>query len=153
MKRISILGAIAFSLILVSCVGKENDPYTKAGLEKVSYEATDEIFPNPERGFYSASEIMNASRKVISKDAIEASRRAGRTLYLLEFHIGDYVNTDIADDYLQLIRGYFQALREGGAKCVLRFAYSNGMDEKDKPWDATEEQVLRHVAQIKPILQ
>ena len=150
MKRISYLVAAALSLLVISCT--PGDPYEAAGLQKVSYEATDENFPNPERGFYSASEI-SAPRAVISKDAIEASRRAGRTLYLLEFHISSYVNSDIADDYLQLIRGYFQSLRDNGAKCILRFAYSNGMDAKDKPWDATEDQVLRHVAQLKPILQ
>ena len=115
--------------------------------------ASDENFPNPERGFYSASEIHNAKITAISKESIESARKQGRSLYLLEFHLTDYVTSPIADDYLEGIRVKFQSLRDGGAKCILRFCYSNGMDEKDKPWDATKDQVLAHIAQLKPILQ
>ncbi|MBO4565654.1 MAG: DUF4832 domain-containing protein [Bacteroidales bacterium] len=151
MRRISIISASALCLLALSCTPK--DPFDAAGLQKVSYEATDEIFPNPERGFYSGVEVMSASSRPVSNTAIEAGRKSARTLLLLEFHIGDYVESDIAEEYLQLIRTDFQALRDCGAKCVLRFAYSNGMDEKDKPWDASVDQVMRHVAQLKPILQ
>lgn len=84
---------------------------------------------------------------------MNAARLQGRTLYLLEFHLTDYVATDIAEDYLQTIRARFQSLRSGGVKCILRFAYSNGFDEEDKPWDAPVDIVMRHVAQLKPIIQ
>jgi hypothetical protein len=151
-RRISLILAAAFCLLPAACV-PENDPYVKEGLEKVSYEPTDEIIPNPERGFYSPLEIMNASRKEISADAIASNRKSGRTLFLMEFHLADYVESDIAEDYLELIRKEFKALRNGGAKCVLRFAYSNGNSERDKPWDAKPDQVQRHIAQLKPILQ
>ena len=95
----------------------------------------------------------SASASAINSNAIEVSRKQGRTLYLLEFYLTDYVRSDIAEDYLALIRKNLQVMRDNGAKALIRFAYSNGYSEKDRPWDATEEQVLRHVAQIKPILQ
>ncbi len=141
----------AFS-IAPSCekAGEEDDI---PGMEVVHYQSTDRIIANPERGFYSAQEIRNVSGKGISQDGILANRKNYRTLYLLEFHLTDFVASDISEDYLQAIGRYFASLRAGGAKCILRFCYSNGYSEKDKPWDATPEQALRHIAQLKPLLQ
>lgn len=119
----------------------------------VAYQGTDENFPNPERGFYMASGIRNADGTGIARSSMTAARGQGRSLYLLEFYLTDFVESDISEDYLQTVRAKFQSLREGGMKCVLRFCYSDGMDEADKPWDATPQQVLRHVEQLKPLLQ
>ena len=106
-----------------------------------------------ERGFYTPLGINSASTKPVSKDNAGISRRQGRTLYLLEFYLTDFVNRDISDEYLETIGKHFAAMRNGGTKCIVRFCYSNGMDEKDKPWDATPTQALRHIQQVKPYLQ
>ena len=139
-------------LPLVLACGKGQDD-TIAGMTAVTYQASDAVIPNPERGFYTPQEIHNASGSGVSKDNVAINRRQGRTLYLLEFHLTDFVNSDISEAYLQTVRKYFASLRSGGAKCVLRFCYSNGFAEKDKPWDATPAQALRHIAQLKPLLQ
>ena len=139
-------------LPLVLACGKGQDD-TIAGMTAVTYQASDAVIANPERGFYTPQEIHNASGSGVSKDNIAINRRQGRTLYLLEFHLTDFVNSDISEAYLQTVRKYFASLRSGGAKCVLRFCYSNGFAEKDKPWDATPAQTLRHIAQLKPLLQ
>ena len=123
------------------------------GMDSVNYIVSDENFPNPERGFYGASEISNTSSGVISKVIADAHRKQGRTLYLLEFHLADFVSTPISEDYIQHIKNCFQSLRDNGAKCILRFCYSNGNSQKDKPWDATPDRVLSHVAQLKPLIQ
>ena len=146
------LALLAFLPLAIAC-GKNPDDQGIAGMEAVNYQASDAVIPNPERGFYTPQEISKASNSGLSKDGIAINRRQARTLYLLEFHLTDFVRSDISDEYLQTIRKYFASLREGGAKCVLRFCYSNGFDEKDKPWDATPEQALRHIAQVKPLLQ
>ena len=147
---------------VIACGKNDNDdptpepgpgPEPEATTVTVSYTASDENFPNPERGFYTGSEISTASGQGISDASMNASRIQGRTLYLLEFHMGQYVSSDIADDYLATIRAKFESLRKGGFKCILRFCYSNGFDEKDKPWDATPEWALRHIAQVKPLIQ
>jgi len=151
-KRIFLIACcIAALTITVSCNKEGKDPL--AGLETVAYTESDAVIPNPERGFYSTRESHNASASVVNSSAIEVARKQGRTLYLLEFYLTDYTSSDIGEDYLEMIRQNFQALRTYGAKALLRFAYSNGYSEKDRPWDASEEQVLRHVAQLKPILQ
>ena len=82
-------------------------------MDVVSYQPTDAIIANPERGFYTAQEIFKVST----------------------------------------IRTYFQSMRDGGTKCILRFCYSNGMNESDKPWDADPALTLTHVAQVKPLIQ
>lgn len=147
----NILALIAFLPLALACEknGEDNIP----GMQAVTYQASDANITNPERGFYTPSEISRVSTSGISKDSMESNRKMGRTLYLLEFHMGAYVNTDIADDYLETIRARFRSMREGGFKCILRFCYSNGFSEKDKPWDATPEQALRHIAQLKPLIQ
>ncbi|MBR6457039.1 MAG: DUF4832 domain-containing protein [Bacteroidales bacterium] len=123
------------------------------GLKAVTYKASDAIIPNPERGFYVGSEVYKADGRGIGESSFKANRAQSRTLFLLEFHMKDYVATDIADDYLETIRLKFQSLRDGGFKCILRFCYSNGFDESDKPWDATPEQVSRHLAQLTPLIR
>lgn len=141
---------ILLSLVL-SCGKNPGDQLP--GMESVTYKSTDAIIANPERGFYAAQEIYSASGKGLSKDGIAANRKNYRTLYLLEFHLTSFVNSNISEDYLDTVRKYFASLRDGGAKCVLRFCYSNGNNESDKPWDASPSQTLAHVAQLKPILQ
>ena len=141
----------ALLLLAVAC-GKGTDDHI-AGMEAVTYQASDEVIPNPERGFYTPLGINSASTKPVSKDNAGISRRQGRTLYLLEFYLTDFVNRDISDEYLETIGKHFAAMRNGGTKCIVRFCYSNGMDEKDKPWDATPTQALRHIQQVKPYLQ
>ena len=152
--KTTLRNTLAFGATLLLAVACGKGPEDQiAGMETVAYKASDAIIPNPERGFYTPQEIHNASGSGISKDGVAINRRQARTLYLLEFHLTDFVNSDISEAYLGTIRKYFASLREGGAKCVLRFCYSNGFDESDKPWDATPEQALRHIAQVKPLLQ
>ena len=154
-KRIMCLAACLVAAFALSnaCVKdpQNNDPMK--GLETITYTESNEVICNPERGFYSTKESHNASASVLNANSVEVSRKQGRTLYLFEYYLTNYVKSDIAEDYLELIRKNFKALRDNGAKALIRFAYSNGYSEKDRPWDATEEQVLRHVAQLKPILQ
>ncbi len=150
----NILGLLCglFALVLYSSCAKQPEDPAFAGLNIVNYPESDAIIPNPERGFYSPYEVRKLGEG-IPKENLAANRRMGRTIFLLEFHITEFVQSDISEEYLEAIKKYFLSLRTGGAKCILRFCYSNGFSEKQKPWDATEEQVLRHVAQLKPILQ
>lgn len=148
---LSVCCFVALAFTLACNNDGNNDPMK--GLEKVSYTESDAIIANPERGFYSTKETHSATASTINANSVKVARSQGRTLYLFEYYLTDYVNTDIAEDYLAVIKKNFQVLRENGAKALIRFAYSNGHEEKDRPWDATEEQVLRHVAQIKPILR
>ena len=126
---------------------------TAKEFETVSYKPTDENFATPERGFYQAGEVFTADGKGMSASSMKAARLQGRSLYLLQFFLTDFVTTDISEEYLQTIRARFESLRSGGMKCILRFSYSNGDSVNDKPWDATPEIVHRHIEQVKPLIQ
>ncbi len=155
MRRYFVLIGMALALLAVSCNEKEK---AYKGLEKVSYSATDEIFANPERGFYSGTSFDSESGSAVSAAALKSNRTAGRTLYMLECWLKPFFESDISEAYLDLIRKSLAAYRGTGVKCILRFGYSDGIrdlshPELDAPFDASEEQVLRHIAQLKPILQ
>ena len=125
------------------------NPYIE--LEHSGYVESDKIFPNPERGFYAVVDYFSASRPPLGQKAIETQRFLNKTIFYIGFYLTDYIESDISEEYLNLIRGTMEALRTGGAKCVMRFAYSDS--ETQKPWDAKPEIVQRHIQSIKPILQ
>ena len=125
-----------------------------SGVEAVTlnYTESTETFCNPERGMYKAQEYR-PGKSVLSSSKLAAVRTSGYTLMLLEYYLTDFVESDISASYLTLIENNFKALRNGGVKCILRFAYSNGHAESDHPWDASEAWVMRHIEQLKPLMQ
>ena len=155
MRSLFLAIGAACLLSLSACDNKDTD---NDGLKKVSFEITDELFCNPERGLYSGAGFSKETETPISVNALKAGRAENRTLYMLEFWLKDFFESDISDNYLQLIRKNLAVYREGGAKCILRFGYSDGIKDLSKPYesgpfDPTEERVLRHIEQLKPILQ
>ena len=106
------------------------------------YEEFSKVIPNPERGFYTARDF-NSTGYTLSKTEVEAGRLQNKTLFYTGYYLTDFMNSDISDAFLDMMRKNFQTLREGGAKCVLRFAYKKS--ESDKPWDAKPERVKRHI--------
>lgn len=111
----------------------------------------DTLFNNPERGFHRYFDLHSPNPTQFSAARINGIYEGGHTLLLTNYFLEAYKDTLIADSYLEVIRQNLQSIREGGCKCIIRFAYSNS--EKEYPHDAPEELVLQHIAQIKPILQ
>ncbi len=153
MKKMNILLPICLLAMLAEGCKTDNDvPAAYKGLDKVAYaEETAEI-ANPERGWYVAKDFTTSS-SALSKNAVESNYTMKRTLFYLGFYLTDFMQSDISDAYLQTIRTSLQALRDGGCKCILRFAYKDNEATTNKPWDATEAWVLRHIEQLKPIFR
>ena len=122
-----------------------------SNLNHISFTECDDIFPNPERGFYFVQNFKSASASLLTASKIEQNRLQNRTICYLGFYPKKYMNGHIADDFIQMVRKNMQVLRENGAKCIMRFAYSDS--ENEKPWDPTPEVVQMHIADIKPVLQ
>ena len=120
-------------------------------LNHISFTESDAVFPNPERGFYSTASFKRATASPITADRIRSARLENRTIFYMGFYPKQYMDGDISDEFLQMVRANMQVLRENGAKCVMRFAYSDS--ESEKPWDAKPEIVQKHISNIKPILQ
>lgn len=117
-----------------------------------TFSESDKIFANPERGFYKHYDFLSSSASPLSVSALKAARvESNITLFYTGHYLTEFVKSDISDKFLNLVRTNMQALRDAGAKCVLRFAYTNSQSKK--PWDAEPKWVARHIEQLKPVLQ
>ena len=121
-------------------------------LTLVEFTESNKIFANPERGFYKHYDFLNSSATPLSVSALQAARvESNITLFYAGHYLTEFVKSDISDKFLNLVRKNMQALRDAGAKCVLRFAYTNSQSKH--PYDAEPKWVARHIEQLKPILQ
>lgn len=155
--KFRILVFLASAALMLASCDKDN-PVGKDGLKAVSYEFNDELFANPERGLYTGTSFSSETEKPVTASRLKAVRTDKRSLYMLEFWLKDYFESDISEAYLQLVRNSLESFRDAGVKCILRFGYSDNIKdlshpEASGPFDASEEQVLRHIAQLKPVLQ
>lgn len=149
-----ILAAAAVALTVSAACNKINGPDSEYdSLQKISYEFDGDEIRNPERGFFIHVEYNGNSRNVISQSSLQTQKAMKRSLIYTIYYMEEFMNSPIPDDYLRYIESNLAAIREGGMKCVLRFAYKRSWTENDHPWDPTVERVMEHVAQLKPILQ
>lgn len=141
-----------FIIVVTSCgstdpnSGNDNDK----GMIKVAYKKSEEIIINPERGFYNYNSFSTQDNNILTSQQVKNNRNAGRSLMLNLYYLYDFRDKPISDDFLNRIGTNMKALREGGGKCILRFAYSD--NEQNKPWDAPLDLVLQHIKQLKPYL-
>ena len=121
---------------------------------QVSFTEFTGTLANPERGHYRARDVFRSS-DVLKSSEVKAQRADGYTLWYLGFYLDKFLNGDISDSFLGYIQSCFDALRSGGAKGIIRFAYSDSYEEGTSmaKEDAPVDVVMRHVEQIKPILQ
>ena len=120
----------------------------------LSFVPADGAVVNPERGHYYPRNIF-AKTSALKSSEVKAKRLEGITLWYLGFYLTTFMKGDISSSYLDKIQACLDAVREGGAKCVLRFAYSDGYTE-GTPMNNEDPEVsvvMRHIDQIKPILQ
>ena len=147
---------IALMSVLVGCSpeGLDYEVSTKyPGLAHQGFKESKKSFANPERGFDAGRNWMSASDAPLSRPFINAQRVQKRTVLYTGYYLTDFMESDISQEFLNLIDANMQVLREGGVKCVLRFAYKTDMYETGHPWDAQPEWVHRHIEQLKPVLQ
>ena len=147
---------IVLMSVLVGCSpeGLDYEVSTKyPGLAHQGFKESKKSFANPERGFDAGRNWMSASDAPLSRPFINAQRVQKRTVLYTGYYLTDFMESDISQEFLNLIDANMQVLREGGVKCVLRFAYKTDMYETGHPWDAQPEWVHRHIEQLKPVLQ
>jgi hypothetical protein len=113
------------------------------------YFPIDEIFPNPERGFYTFTEYRPGGSLLSAAQIISWRNQHNRSLVMRNYTISEFRDEDISDSWLNVMRQDFARLREAGAKCVLRFRYNTSIGDPDAPLDI----VKRHLDQLAPILE
>lgn len=68
------------------------------------------------------------------------------------FYLTGYVGKDLPEEAFATMELYFDALRRGGKKAVLRFAYESDFNGR-AAMGPTEEELIRHTVQLKPFLE
>ena len=121
------------------------------GLTHKTMKESDVKIANPERGFYFVESMHSAEEKPISVNLVKTQRKMNRTVMYFGCYLTDYMESDVAEEFLTGLRASLQNVREGGAKVVLRFAYTD--DQYAKEPEPSPEWVLRHIENITPILQ
>lgn len=141
--------------VLFGCApeGLDNESVDYPGLVHETFIESKKSFPNPERGFDHSRNWHSASDAVLKESFLNVQRLQGRTVLYTGYYLTDFMESDISQDFLDLIDANMRVLRKGGVKCVLRFAYKTDMYETGHPWDAQPEWVHRHIEQLKPVLQ
>lgn len=152
MKNTLYYSILMLAVFFAACHQPEPEPEPSDGLCHETLETTDAMFCNPERGFHKAFECYsNAPAPLTGGLANAYYETLGYTLVHFDFYMPDYRDKLIDESYLEVVRQSLQALRDGGCKGVVRFAYTS--NQNDTPREAHEDLVLQHIAQIKPILQ
>lgn len=118
----------------------------------VDYEVDLSNFPNPERGYYSHTEVHSGTYSPLSLPALENLRITGSITQILRvFYLESFREQPISEEYLNNMRRDFAMVRSAGLKVIIRFAYSQGISP---PYDdATVDVVLTHIEQLKPVIK
>lgn len=115
----------------------------------VTFQGSTENFPNPERGFYHHTETNYSNYGLLEESSLSAYKNEGISIILRILYLPN--DAPISQPTLENIQRDFTTMRKAGVKALIRFAYTK---KSSAPYgDATPEQVLLHIAQLKPILQ
>ncbi|HUR58728.1 MAG TPA: DUF4874 domain-containing protein, partial [Opitutaceae bacterium] len=107
--------------------------------ERVFVES-DEVIPNPERGFY-------AQRRSDRMERLEPLRAQGITLVLVTFDLREFRERDLTVEKLDELRQALGVARQQGFKVIFRAAYGfTGRDYRVDPHDL--DLIVRHIGQI-----
>jgi Domain of unknown function (DUF4832)/Domain of unknown function (DUF4874) len=166
-------------LVLLSCLfsltycSKFDDPavYIPPATDTVQYAENIEDFPNPERGFYRVAEAHTNHYELLNVDQMKTWRTLQQadggnyklysSLVFRQLVLEDYTDKDLTQGLLYNVAKDFTAARTAGMKLVLRFSYTVTANAGSCPegficppyGDAPKAVVLKHIAQLKPLLQ
>jgi len=124
--------SLTFALLLIQGPSAEAGGYT--------YEATDDIFLNPERGLYGHGPLVR-------RTSFARMRESGVSLVYAQIYLSEFRERPISDERLAEISAAFDRLRDAGLKGIVRISYSNRIGKPDAPLVRVEE----HLGQLAPV--
>ncbi len=169
-KKFTSYLLIIYLILLTGINNQVNSQILNLTQSKNTYIESLEDFPNPERGFYRYTETNSGNYITLIPEELKAFRNKNTakgadysvysTLVFRYFILSDFVESDLSQAFLDNIVVDFLAARKGGVKLIPRFVYTTTPHADDcDAWictpygDASKEVVLRHIQQLKPILQ
>lgn len=128
---------------------------------EILYEVDMDEFTNPERGFYRPFGTLASNFTPLNKEVLINLRNpnpaaggfeTASSLTYRSYQFDTFRDKDIDETMLIHIQADMDIIRSVGNKIVLRFSYSNTCC--DPPFnDAPKEIILRHLEQLKPVLE
>ncbi len=119
--------------------------------QKISYTESDKIIKNPERGLYALHYLPTSdySGHRSTPGRLGWIQSGKYTTFVEKLVLVDFKNSLISQSYLDRVDKEFDLIRKAGLKIILRVTYNEHMGEDDAPIDM----VLKHIVQLKPILE
>lgn len=118
----------------------------------ITYQEDKSDFCNPERGSYNPLEYHFKDGEIpelYSLERLASARKQNCTLHYLGVYLCDYLESDIPEEALEVLRQHFELERRAGTKVILRHAYS-----WNNKWPVQEPElkwIKRHIEQLSPI--
>jgi len=133
--------AIVAGLAAASSLALGGSLTGQASAAPVTFQGSNEEFPNPERGFFRQVDQINGT--------VPAARSEGLTVVRGIFRLDSYRGTDtLPQSYLDMVDASLADARNKGVKVIPSFAYNFSGSGADAPLS----RVLRHIEQIGPVL-
>lgn len=158
MKR--TLSALAATLLLMyGCDVNKNSGKNTFQDQVFTYTESGAIIANPERGlqkysitddsYYSTADYSNIDEAELMEWRTGPEKI---TVLYRYFLLGDYLETEISQAYLENIQNDFNRIRNAGFKCLVRFSYTNRQSATE-PQQPTKALILQHINQLAPVLE
>jgi hypothetical protein len=138
----------SYSVVCVVLLVVSSTIVSRLAAIEVRYELSDEVLINPERGFYEQFTAHSGGEAILLAD-LKRLREKNISLLLRLYYLEKFRDAELSTQQLELIATDFRTIRAAGCKCIIRFAYSRNLGQPDAPLDI----VLKHIAQLKPLLQ
>jgi hypothetical protein len=140
----SSLGLGVLMFVIHLCVAEVSSTAADAGPKERVFQESREIFPNPERGFYSPVKTGRMKN-------LDGLRQQGISLLLVETDLREFKERDLSTEKSTEIREAFAAARHAGLKAIFRAAYGyTGRDYRADPKDMGR--ILSHIRQMGAVL-
>ena len=136
---------------MMSCKNPDDDTDK---LKVISYEQSNEIFPNPERGFMHLYDVPSEGEG-LNLALLNTLRSDNVTLIHRMYYFEKFKDQALSELELTLIREDMNKVREAGLKCILCFAYCGQGDvwNEQNGQDAPFTTIEIHLDQLKPVFE
>ena len=114
-------------------------------LTTLTFDETEGVVQNPERGFFSWINLLTAPD-------LNHVKNRGHSLTFSLIMLDAYRGGPLPATFLASLGASFEKLRTAGLKLVLRFSYNDGPWPNSEP-DAPLNTVLEHIGQLAPLFQ
>lgn len=136
---------------MVCCKNADDDTDE---LKLISYEQSNEIFPNPERGFMHLYDVPSEGEG-LNLALLNTLRSDNVTLIHRMYYFEKFKDQALSELELTLIKEDMNKVREAGLKCILCFAYCGQGDvwNEENGQDAPFTTIDMHLDQLKPVFE